>query len=131
MSKAELAAMYLDHLRQEGYTPETDGEGDIHFKQEGFLFYIIIDDKDPAYFHLVLPGIWSLESSQERARALEVCALVASATKVVKLFPVRDSIWVTAELFLAQPEDFKAVLRRCLRLLPAAAHDFAAKMRAA
>ncbi len=129
VSKAELAAMFAGYLRDEGYKPETDTDGDVRFKSEGLTYYILIDETDPTYFRVILPGIWSLDSPDEKRRAVDAAIAVTTSTKVAKVFPVKDNVWVAVELYLPEVADFKAVLPRTLRVLPLAAREFAKRMR--
>jgi len=34
-NKESLQQMYMDYLVEEGFRPEIDGDGDVHFKKEG------------------------------------------------------------------------------------------------
>ena len=52
MSKAALQRMYMDYLREEGYMPSIDEDGDILFKVAGDSYYIIIDEDDLQFFQI-------------------------------------------------------------------------------
>jgi hypothetical protein len=50
-----LQAMpYFEYLSEEGYRPEVDEDGVVHFKVDGATHLILSDSRDPAFFHLVL-----------------------------------------------------------------------------
>jgi hypothetical protein len=129
MSKLEQAQMYCEFLQDHGYQPEIDEDGDVIFRQGGRIYLILIDDQDEEFFRLVFPNFWSIDSEEERHR-VERAALYATAkTKVAKVFPVRDNVWATIEMFVSPIEGFKEVFDRAMRALHVAVHSFAEKMR--
>lgn len=121
MSQAEA---YLEFLRSEGFRPILDDAGDIVFKCEGRFYLITVDEDDPLYFRLVFPNFWSLDSDAERHWARIVAAEVTAEYKVVKIFPQHDDIQASAEVFIARPEDFRAVFERCVAALQGAVRRF-------
>lgn len=129
MDKSQRAEMYLDYLRKEGYVPDVDKDGDIVFRLEGKTYCIIIDENDEMFFRLIFPNFWPIESAQERAK-VEQAALYATAdTKVAKVFPVKDDVFGSLEIFCMPPENFKLIFKRSLSALQTAVGKFANKMR--
>jgi hypothetical protein len=59
VSRAQRAQGYLEFLAEEGYRPRLDPDGDVVFKVEGGIYYILLDE-DEAFFRLVYPtsGPW-------------------------------------------------------------------------
>lgn len=128
MTKAERAEMYDDYLREEGYLPQIDDDGDVVFKMEGRTLLILIDPKDDEFLQVCLPNFWPIESEEERERAMGAANQTTAQTKVAKVFPVADNMWATVELFCAPPEIFKAIFRRSLSALVAATETFRDQM---
>ncbi len=128
MNKAERSRLYADFLKGEGYSPEVDNDGDLHFKYEGRTYFILIQDNDPGFFRLVLPGIWSIDDEQERAAVEHACVVATATTKVAKVFPVETRVWGSVELFISPPEQFKAVFTRSLQALGSCVQRFASEM---
>ncbi len=83
MTKQERAEMYRSFLASEGYTPKIDNDGDVAFKFEGGNYYILVDDKDEAFFRLAYPGFWEIESEEERAKVIEAALHATAQTKQV------------------------------------------------
>ncbi|KOO23014.1 secreted protein [Chrysochromulina tobinii] len=111
----ELVKLYVDFLTEEGYKPTVDSDGDVMFKKEGLLYYIFPERNDPQHFRIVLPNIWKIEDETERLQVLTACDFANSKTKVVKIFTtVKKNVWVSAELFVNKPEDFKPLFDRCI-----------------
>lgn len=130
MTKAERAKMYEDFLREEGYLPQIDNDGDVVFKMEGRTFLILIDPKDDEFLQVCLPNFWPIESEDERERAQVAANYATEQTKVAKVFPVADNMWATAELFCSPPEMFKPVFRRFLSAITTAVETFRDRMNA-
>ena len=42
----------MSYLRTEGYVPSYDSDGDIQFKKEGCIYYVIIKDSDEGYSYV-------------------------------------------------------------------------------
>lgn len=116
----------LEFLRDEGYRPRIDDDGDIVFKHEGKTHLILLDEKDE-FFQLALPNIWRVESPQERRDAIEASERATAKTKVGKVYLVRENVWAGFET-LCSVEAFKAVLPRALSVVRAASRNFAEHM---
>ncbi len=127
--KEALQRLYVDYLSEEGYKPKIDSDGDVQFKREGKTYFISVADNDPEFFRVVLPAIWSIESEEERSQALVAADRSNALCKAAKVYTVADNVWVSLELFVAQPEDFKNVFRRAISALDNGAVAFAKAMR--
>ncbi len=108
---------YIDYLKQEGYVPQLDMQGNIVFKREGLTYVLFTSLDDPNFLRLVCPGIWKIDSDELRARTLAALNLVCANIKVVKAFVVDDQVWVAAETFLETEESYKTELPRLLALV--------------
>lgn len=111
------AAMYEAYLREEGYVPRIDGDGDVVFKMEGTTYFIDVDEDDAAYFRVVCPNFWPIDDEAERARAFAACSRTSAQVKVTKVHLEQDNTWASVELFLADPKDFEQVFPRAMRSL--------------
>ncbi|MDR0599456.1 MAG: YbjN domain-containing protein [Treponema sp.] len=130
VSKKQLQDMYVMYLRDEGYRPSVDSDGDVVFKAEGLNFYIDVDDEDLESFRVVLPKFWELESPEERIRAYEVANYINRTTKVAKVFIIssEDDVSMDANIYIGKPDDFKLHFRRMINLLIAELREFRDKM---
>lgn len=125
-----LQSMYVGFLNGKGFAKvRVDDDGDVEFRDENFGFYISVSEKDPEFFQLVLPGIWELESPEERARALVAVSDTNRQVKAAKLFVVENNVWISVEMFVEKPEAFMAVFDRSKNTLVGAARIFARAMR--
>ncbi len=128
-SKEQLQRLYVEHLEAEGYRPSIDADGDIQFKREGRTYFIIISERDPEFFRLVLANIWKIEDDSERSRVLVAADHSNAVSKVSKVYLVQDNVWVCVELFLAAPEDFKGVFERSLAAMEVGVSNYVERMR--
>ena len=124
MAKAATQNLYLDHLRDEGYSPRLDKDGDIVFKIEGRAYAILVDEDDVGFFQLVYPNFWSIESAHERQRVVAAAERATARTKVAKVYVVRDDVWASFEVLFPAPDQFKSVLPRAIRTLRTAVQTF-------
>ncbi len=129
IDKATLQKIYLDYLREEGYQPRVDEDGDVQFKREGFTYFISVDEEDPEFFGLMLPNIWEIESDEERLYALFACNEATANTKVAKAQVVGDNVWISAEVFLEKPEDFRKIIHRAFSSMDSALEKYVSTMR--
>jgi hypothetical protein len=127
MSKAE---MYSEYLREEGYVPRVDDDGDVVFKKEGGTYILFADEEDKTYFRLVFPAFWEIESEDEDERARQAINELNADLKVIKLYVVRNNVWAGVEMFIDPIESFRATFPRSIRLLANAVNKFREKMTA-
>ena len=126
---SDWRAFYTRLLELEGYKPIADGDGDLRIEHEGWQIYLNRDTRDPEFFRLLLPNFWSLDNEAERTRAERAADRVNRQIKVAKVHSGSGrSMWVTVELFVAEPGHPAPVLMRCIRVLPEAALLFRAVM---
>jgi hypothetical protein len=113
--------------------PIKDNDGDFVFKDSGMAFLCVFQATDPAFVRIILPNFIAVEDSQlEQAYAL--IARLNRENKVAKPFlndrdknAVRASVAV--ELLASSPDYFdKPLFKRCVKILNAAAQEFASNM---
>jgi len=122
-TKTDLQNAYMEFLRQEGYLPAVDEDGDIQFKVAGDTYFIIVDENDLQFFQ-VYTGFKVDAISQEAA--LNAANSSNRSSKVVKVAfsPDRKVISITAELLLNEPKDFIPVFSRAISLIRNAENNF-------
>ncbi len=122
--KKQLQQIYVEGLRDAGYVPSVDEDGDVQFEREELAYFISVHPDDPQFFGLMLPYIWEIESDQERLYALFACNVANASTKVAKVQVVGDNVWVSAELFVPKPTEFRSVLSRLFSAMDSAMMKF-------
>jgi hypothetical protein len=124
-TKGELQEMYMDYLREQGYAPSVDSDGDVVFKIEGGSYYIAVDEDDPGYFRIVYPNFWEIESEAERQKASAVIMRANRTTKIAKVYITSwDNTCVDADILLNAPEDFILHFERVISTIQTARREF-------
>ena len=126
-TKADLQSMYYESLREEGYQPSIDRDGDVLFKVSGNNYYIIIDENDAQFFR-IYTGI-SISSSLQDALAAANYSNMHSKVAKVYISSSGRSAAINTELLLSDPRDFKSVLSRALSLMSLAERNFLSQLR--
>jgi hypothetical protein len=121
--------MYFDYLREQGYQPEIDRDGDIRFRVEGHHFFIVVDEDDLESFRICFPNFWAIESEEERVKVSAAIMYVNSTTKVAKVYIESwDNTWIDSNIYISQPEDFKNHFSRMVDVILYARRKFTDKM---
>jgi hypothetical protein len=130
VTKSQLQQMYVTYLKQEGYLPEVDSDGDVAFKVEGNSFYISIDEDDLEVFTVVYPYFWEIESVSERREALLAASNANRTTKIVKIYLTTDDddTFIKGQTYLVKPDDFKLFFRRIVNAIMVARRKFIDEM---
>ncbi len=128
-NKEHLQRLYVEYLSAEGYRPIIDDDGDVKFKREGRTYFIIVSVQDPEFFRLVLANIWKIEDDVERSRVLEAADHSNAVSKVSKVFIVKNNVWVSVELFVAAPEDFRGVFELSMSAMETGVSNYVERMR--
>jgi hypothetical protein len=130
MSRRQMQDMYVSYLKEQGYQPNIDSDGDVVFKAEGGTYYIIVDENDLGSFRILYPNFWSVESLDEKTKIYEVANYINRTTKVIKVFlnSRGDNTSMDVNIFIARPEDFKLHFQRMIDLLLSERREFREKM---
>jgi hypothetical protein len=113
-----LQNRYLAFLREEGYSPSIDSDGDIQFKIQGKSYYVIINGNDVEYFYILYPNFWSANTAQRRQLAARAASYASGRTKVARAYlGTNNYVSATSEVFLNDPEDYRYFFSRMLTSL--------------
>ncbi|HTN53237.1 MAG TPA: hypothetical protein VML50_12590 [Anaeromyxobacter sp.] len=126
--REDLQKVYTDFLKQEGYAPSINADGNVAFKYEGGSYVIIIDPKDKNFFQLLFPGFWKFEGEEDRRRALNAANQAMMSTKVAKVWVTKTNVIATFELIVKDPSDISFFFRRALGGVRLAVKTFADEM---
>jgi len=129
-SESELQQMYIEFLLSNSSYSEVrvDSDGDIQFSYNDRTYFIEVNEGDNEFFRVVLFNIWPIESASESRQALKACNAVNREMKVIKAYVTSDNVWIASELFLGEPEQFKATFTRMLKVIDDAVDTFVEKM---
>ena len=120
---------YLDYLKEEGYRPAVDDDGDIVFKAEGKMYVLFNPADDTELLRLGALGLWPLESPDELALAFRVCSSVTGRFKLAKVYVVGDSnVMATIDQLLPEADLIEAIFPRALSIIQEAVREFREEM---
>jgi hypothetical protein len=130
MSWENLRQTYMSILSDEGFRPELDSDGDIHFKYESG-HYFITANCDDGFFYILFPSFWSIDDVEELGRAMMAASNVTRRTKAAKVYITKDlkNVSATAEALIANPSDVRKFFNRALISIRSAVESFAKEMR--
>ena len=106
-------------LKDMGYTPEIDEDGDIFLYLEMKHFYFFVTEtKDTKYVNLLLPQFAPIEEGEE-VLALATCNLITRDMKIVKTYIERthDSISAACEFIYTDEESLKQNITTCMEIM--------------
>lgn len=106
----------FEYLKEQGFCPKIDDDGDIIFKYQMCNFCLIGDDDDENFFGLVLPEIFEV-TDDNRIAVLEAVNELNRKIKVVKAYIPKDSVWLSTEIPLDSNPEFDDFVPRVLRTM--------------
>ena len=121
-------AYFEQLLKEEGYLPRIDEDGDLVFKSEGKTLFIPADSNDEEFIRISLPNFWSIDSDEEREAVAMACCKVNKSVKVAKVIIVGDTVWASVEMFASPIQSIHDVFLRCITVLNLAVAEFRREM---
>lgn len=124
--KKKICSEYMQFLKEEGFSPTVDEDGDIKFKKEGTTYYInVYDEQSPQYIYFSAPGFQvGGEDGFEKEKAAIAVNAVNKRKRGVKLFLNEKSVSVGVEMPFANTESFKGVFYKLMVYLDAGREGF-------
>ncbi|MBQ8361214.1 MAG: hypothetical protein IJX44_04610 [Bacteroidaceae bacterium] len=113
----------VSFLREEGFMPEVDGDGDVKFKREGSVYYIRVNSKDESPFFITLFSAFKYPSDYSR-EVIMIAANELNFYKGVKLLCYKQEIRVNAEMYYYDVEEFKYVFYKLIKQIKNVENDF-------
>lgn len=115
MTKKELM---MTTLKEMGYSPELDNDGDIVLHYQMKYIYVMTGDEEDPYVSVMLPQFHEIEDGQETL-TLAICNKMTRELKLVKVYvdDTFQNITASCEFFYANKEALEQNLNHSLRLL--------------
>jgi hypothetical protein len=129
MTKGEF---YLQYLKDEGYKPTLDSDGDVLFKYEGGTYYIIANENDPMFFHVFYPNFWTIDKPEDLEKAYRAANEASRQTKVGKVYvnEAKNRVSAAVEVYLKELGDGQHFLTRSIAAIRHAVTEFVKVMNA-
>lgn len=127
---ANLKQRCIEILREEGYCPSIDDDGDVKVKVQGLTMYIRTSDNDEEFLKVWLPNIWSIENDNERAKLHWVANKLNREYKCGKVYLTDEDTHIVCEIFISDTDNkLKSIVVRCLMILAQMRGELAQIMR--
>jgi len=125
-TRIDLQGIYMPHLREMGYLPSVDDDGDIQFKVSGVNYFIIIDEEDLQFFQVYMGFSLGDITREAAVNAANEANRKSKVAKVSISLPESERVVVsiTVELLLNDRWDFAPVFSRALSLIRNAENNF-------
>lgn len=113
----------FNFLKEEGFMPELDSDGDIKFKSEGEVFYMSINkkNKDPMFVVLYKPFNYPKSYSVE---TVVMATKQLNLYKGVKVVCYNNSFRIGAEMFVRSAESVKDAFYKLREIIGNVESDF-------
>ena len=121
--EAGRAERIAEHRVKEGFRPKIEA-GDVELKYEGNTLWVMLSEKDAAYYRVMCFGIWPTESEAERMAAYRAASEVGKGTKGVKIFLDDDNVTASVDMLVPDVESLLKVLVRGIELCGAGVARF-------
>jgi hypothetical protein len=109
-------------LREEGFVPEYDSDGDIRFKSEGKTYYISVADANENPMFVTMFRIFSKPEGYSM-ETLVMATKELNLYKGAKVICFEDSYRIQAELFVRSAEPVKAVFYKMKEIIDSIKDD--------
>lgn len=114
----QLRASIQSFLKEDGFTPSIDQDGDLAFKIEGKTYYISISaaNTDPFYVRF---SIYHSYSGSITKSTITKALVELNRYKGVKVLCYDENYVISADNFVRDAEEFKVVFYRLKRVIQA------------
>ena len=135
MGEEKFTEFCVDVLKEEGYSPKIDEDGDVTFKCEGSTLLLDIHEDDPDYMCLVHLCECKCENETERQKLFNTTAEINEEFKIIKISVEgelgSELVVFKVEALVDSREQFKLHLERWIELLMSVPREFYEKLEAA
>ena len=111
-------------LREEGYQPSIDSDGDIKFKRQGDLFFISVSDNDSSPYYVRMSKYYNYSDNITKSVINRYDGEI-NRYKMIKLLASDNNFQLAAEMFVTNSKAFTSVFERILRAMDAAESELA------
>lgn len=101
----KLRSDVLSFLKQEGFMPEIDSDGDIKFKREGNTMYVSINEKDESPMFITLSRYFSYSDDITQYK-IEQASIELNLYKGVKVIAFKSNYAIRGEMYVRDAQSF-------------------------
>lgn len=118
----KLRTELFNFLKEEGFMPELDSDGDVKFKSEGHTYYISVSKKDENPMYVVLFRSFNYPEDYS-AETLVMATRELNLYKGVKIVCFNKSFRIGAELYVRNAEPVKSAFYQLKKNIDSAKSD--------
>lgn len=111
-----LRTELFNFLKEEGFSPEIDSDGDIAFKSEGKKYYIIVSKTDENPMYVVLCRMFNYPEEYSRETFI-LATRELNLYKGIKVVCLKDYYRIGAELYVRDSEPIKGLFYKSVELI--------------
>lgn len=113
----------FNFLKEEGFMPELDSDGDIKFKSEGLTYYIRVSKTDENPMYVVLFRQFN-NPDEYSAETIAMASTKLNFYKGVKVLCFDKSFRIGAELYVRNAEPVKSAFYKLIGIIDSVKSDF-------
>ena len=121
-AQKQLRDNILSYIKAEGFQPTIDDDGDIKFKRQGDIYFVIIGEKDTEPMYVTLTKYYSYGTSLTKTK-VTLAATEINKYKMCKLYVLDDSFKLNMELYLKQSSAFTSIFYKLLDIMDSAEEE--------
>lgn len=112
----------VEYLRNEGFGPKVDNDGDVAFKKEGRQYYVQITEKDksPMYCFISCHFVYGETFTK---RAVAQAAVEIADNKMVKVVLFDNSYAFISDLYLTSSSAFTSIFYKMIGQIDSAMEE--------
>lgn len=118
-SQLKLRTEILNFLKEEGFTPEIDSDGDIKFKRQGGVYFVVISDANTSPMYVALEEYISAPERYSETVLRLASEKLTERYKAIKCNYIASSktLRLAGEMFLRSSEPFKEVFYKLVSIM--------------
>ena len=113
----------FNFLKEEGFMPELDSDGDIKFKSEGQRYYMSVSKTDENPMYVVLFRLFN-SPDEYSAETIAMASTKLNFYKGVKVLCFEKSFRIGAELYVRNAEPVKSAFYKLKEIIDSVKSDF-------
>lgn len=118
-SQLKVRTEILNFLKEEGFTPEIDSDGDIKFKRQGGVYFVVISDANTSPMYVALEEYVSVPDRYSETVLRLASERLTERYKAIKCNYMASSktLRLAGEMFLRSAEAFKEVFYKLVSVM--------------
>ena len=116
VQQQNLRSSIMSFLRDEGYQPSIDDDGDIKFKRQGDIYYVIVSENDESPMYIRLAKYFEYGTKMTKQKVRESCEEI-NKYKMLKLSPLNNSFCMDIVLYVTNSQAFTAIFNKVIKIM--------------